>query len=326
MSSELSLALGLCIVGLVVLVAGAEMLVRGGSALAGRLKISPTIIGLTVIAIGTSAPELAVGVDASLKGNGELAIGNIAGTNTVNILLILGLSALIKPLHLQKNTLKLDLPAMLVAAIALYALSLDGVLSWGDGVILIALGLCYSGLLWRAALRERAAATEISGDTEEPSGRGLGGVFGDAGLLVGGIVIVVLGADWLVTGGVAVAEVWGVSDAFIGLTIVAIGTSAPELVTTIVSTVRGKREIAIGNLLGSSTYNIAFILGMTCLVPADGLSVPGDVLAIDIPVMMAAILACLPVFLIGRYVSRWEGALFVTAYAAYLASLLITRT
>lgn len=330
MTSDLLSALGLCLAGLVVLVAGAEMLVRGGSALAGRFRISPAVIGLTVIALGTSAPELAVGIDASLKGTGALAVGNIAGTNTVNILLILGLSALMKPLSLQRHTLKLDLPAMLVAAIALFVLALDGVLNLTDGIILIALGAGYSMLLLRAALRERAAAKAETEQAPDPGGDAtkslLSGPLRDAAFLIGGIAIVVMGADWLVTGGISVAEIWGVSDAFIGLTIVAIGTSAPELVTTVVSTLRGKREIAIGNLMGSSTYNIAFILGITCLVPADGVPVPDEVFLIDIPVMIAAVLACLPVFLIGRYVSRWEGGVFVAAYAVYLAYLLIART
>lgn len=326
MTPELLSALGLCLGGLVVLVTGAELLVRGGTALASRLNVSPAIIGLTVIAIGTSAPELAVGIDASLKGNGALAVGNIAGTNTVNILLILGLSALMKPLALQRRTLKLDLPAMLVAAIAMFVLSLDGSLSRLDGALLIMLGIAYSTLLIRAALRERAAAKDEPDKKKEKAGGARPGMLRNAALLLGGIVIVVFGADWLVSGGVAAAEIWGVSDAFIGLTIVAIGTSAPELVTTVVSTLRGKRDIAIGNLLGSSTYNIALILGLTCLVPSDGVPVPSEVLMVDIPVMIGAVVACIPVFLIGRYVSRWEGGLFFAAYAVYLAYLLTART
>lgn len=329
MTSELLPALGFCLAGLAALVIGAEMLVRGGSALARLLRVSPAVIGLTVIALGTSAPELAVGVDASLKGNGALAVGNIAGTNTVNILLVLGLSAVIKPLSLRQQTLKLDLPAMLVAAIALFVLARDGVLSRVDGLILIALGATYSCLLFRTALRERAAAKATGGDEERrETGAGRTGyaILRDLTRLFGGILVVVLGADWLVNGGIAIAGIWGVSDAFIGLTIVAIGTSAPELVTTIVSTLRGKREIAIGNLLGSSTYNIAFILGITCLVPADGLPAPDEVAMIDIPVMMAAVIACVPVFLIGRHVSRLEGSLFVASYALYLGYLLVART
>ncbi len=328
MSSDLLFALGLCLAGLVVLVIGAELLVRGGSALARRLKVPPILIGLTIVSLGTSAPELAIGIDASLKGNGPLAVGNVAGTNTVNLLLILGLSALMRPLKLETGTLKFDLPCMMVAALALLALSLDGVLTWTDGLILLTVAIGYSGLLFRAALRQRAEASRQAGETNESEEKpGVAtGIVRHAAMLLGGILIIVFGADWLVNGGIKVAEIWGVSDAFIGLTVIAIGTSAPELVTTVVSTLRGKRDIAIGNLLGSSTYNIAFILGVTCLFPAQGISVPEELLMIDIPVMIGAALLCFPAFLVGKKMSRLEGGLFVAAYAVYLGYLLIART
>lgn len=242
---------------------------------------------------------------------------------------MLGLSAVMKPLSLQRQTLKLDLPAMLVAALALLVLARDGVFDRVDGFILIALGGDILILLGRTALGERAAGKAAGNDEEKreaDAGRTGYAILCDLTRLISGIIVIVLGADWLVNGGVAIAGIWGVSDAFIGLTIVAIGTSAPELVTTIVSPLRGKREIAIGNLLGSSTYNIAFILGITCLVPADGLPAPEEVAMIDIPVMTAAVIVCVPVFLIGRHVSRLEGSLFVASYALYLGYLLVART
>ncbi len=324
--------LGLCLLGLIVLIGGAEVLVRGGTALAQRFHIPPVIIGLTVVAVGTSAPELAVGIDASLKGNGALAVGNIAGTNTVNILLVLGISALMRPLQLQRSTLRFDLPAMLLAAAAFLVLSLDGELGRTDGLVLVAMGLVYSSLLIRQGLRHRAETRAQLNESRLKDIEGvernslLSGPLRDVAMLAGGIVVVVVGADWLVAGGVRLAEIWGVSDAFIGLTIVAIGTSAPELVTTVVSTMRNERDIAIGNLLGSSTYNIAFIMGVTSLIPSEGAPVPDDLLMIDIPVMAAAVVACVPAFLLGKHMSRLEGGLFVGAYVIYLAYLLIVRT
>lgn len=328
-ADPLLVALGLCAAGLLVMIVGAELLVRGGSALAARLNIPPVVVGLTVVALGTSAPELAVGIDAALQGNGPLAIGNIAGTNTVNLLLIFGFSAAIRPLQLQLATLRLDLPAMLVASVAMFVMCLDGSLSFVDGLLLLAIGIAYSGLLVRSALQESRAmrmryTEEYGVEKAGPSVDTM--MVREAAMLIGGIIIIVLGADWLVDGGVSLARIWGVSDAFIGLTIVAIGTSAPELVTTIVSTIKNERDIAIGNLLGSSTYNIAFILGITSLVPAGGIPVSPELLFIDIPVMIAAVLACVPVFLLDKRVSRLEGSLFVAAYAVYLGYLLIART
>jgi len=323
------LALGLVAGGLFVMIVGAELLVRGGSALAARLNIPPVVVGLTIVALGTSAPELAIGIGASVQGNGPLAIGNIAGTNVVNLLLILGLSAAMRPLQIGLQTIRLDLPAMVVAAVAMFIMSLDGSLSRLDGVILLVIGVVYSVLVVRSALHEsraiRAAYAEEFG-VEKYGPRVDVMMAREASMLIGGIVIVVLGADWLVDGGVSLANIWGVSDAFIGLTIVAIGTSAPELVTTVVSTLKNQRDIAIGNLLGSSTYNIAFILGVTCLVPPEGISVSNELLFIDIPVMIAAVVLCVPVFMSGRRVSRLEGILFVAAFAAYMTYLLIART
>lgn len=313
-------------VGLAALITGAELLVRGGAALAARLGISPLLIGLTVVALGTSTPELAVGIEAAIQGNGSLAIGNIAGTNTVNILLILGLSAALQPLALQMQTLRLELPAIVIAAATLLVFAWDGRLSRLEGLVLVAMGAAFTLAVIRLARQEslqvklefarefgpwrlasRQAATEML-------------------LLAIGLVIIVVGADWLVDGAVELARLWKVSDAFIGLTIVAIGTSAPELVTTIISTIRGERDIAIGNLIGSSVYNILVILGVTCLIPANGVEVSSHLIRIDIPVMLGVALLCIPVFVSGRRISRIEGGLFVSAYAAYLSYLIIQRT
>ncbi|WP_312163309.1 calcium/sodium antiporter [Phenylobacterium sp.] len=314
--------------GLVVLLVGAEFVTRGGGKLAAQLGVPPILIGLTVVAVGTSAPEFAVGVDAALRGAGALAVGNIAGTNTVNLLLILGLSAAMRPLELQMQTIHLDLPVMIVAALMMLALAFDGSLSRLDGVVLVLAGVAYTVALVVIARREsRRVRRQFEQEYPAPRRRRpdyLAIARSAASLLVG-IAVIVVAADWLVDGAVRLARIWEVSDAFIGLTIVAIGTSAPELATTIVSTLKNEREIALGNLLGSSIYNILIILGGTALIPSS-IPVPPELIAIDIPIMVVVALVCAPVFLSGRRVSRWEGGAFVGAYALYLTYLLVART
>ncbi|WP_234807526.1 calcium/sodium antiporter [Mycolicibacterium bacteremicum] len=303
-------------------------MVRGGAEVAARLGISPIVIGLTVVSIGTSLPELAVGVVAAQEGSGALAVGNIAGTNVVNLLLILGLSALILPLAMATRTLRFELPVMAGAAVLMLVLSLDGELSRVDGIILVGCAIAYTVAVVRMTRRESRvvageytetyAPTEVATTTRPTWVHVL--------MMVAGIAVVVVGADWLVDGAVGMARGFGVSDALIGLTVVAIGTSAPELVTTVVSTVRGNRDIAVGNLLGSSIYNILLILGLTCVVAGDGLLLPASLVRIDIPIMVAVALACVPIFVTGRRVSRGEGGAMVAIYLAYLTFLLVTQS
>jgi cation:H+ antiporter len=317
------------VVGLAALVAGAEVMMRGATKIASRMGISPIIVGLTVVAIGTSMPELAVGVVAASEGTGALALGNIAGANVINLLFVLGLSALMLPLAIEMRTLRFELPVMAGAAILLWVLAVDGVLSRVDGLILVigAIGYTYAVIL--AARRETREATAEFAEAYPADGTRASGGHRTAlhvGMTLGGIAIIVLGAQRLVDGAVGMARAFGVSDALIGLTVVAIGTTAPELVTTVVSTLRGDRDIAVGNLLGSSIYNILLILGVTCLVPAYGLELPPALVRIDIPIMVAVTLVCIPIFISGRRVSRIEGGAMVCAYLAFLAFLLVTQT
>ncbi len=324
------IAIGLCAVGLAALILGAELVVRGGAQVASHLGVSPLTVGITVVALGTSAPELAVGVDAALRGAGPLAVGNIAGTNCVNILFILGLSALIDPLELRRQTVRFDLPMIVIASLMLMIMAMDGLLSRLDGAIMVGGAVFFTiAILYLARREGRAVQGEFADDLVQgygvrPFDRSQ--VVRAAVKLAIGIAIIVLGAEWLVDGGVALARLWGVSEAFIGLTIVAIGTSAPELVTAIVSTVRKERDIAVGNLIGSSVYNIFAILGLTALAPAAGVAVTRDLIQVDIPVMVAVGFLCVPVFLSGNRVTRLEGALFVAAYFAYLSYLIVART
>jgi cation:H+ antiporter len=319
---------GWFLVGLAALVLGAEVMVRGGAEVAARFGISPIVVGLTVVSIGTSLPELAVGVVAAREGSGALAVGNIAGTNVVNLLLILGVSALILPLTMATRTLRFELPVMAGAAVLMLVLALDGNLSRVDGIVLATGAVVYTVALIQMTRREsRVVVGEYDAayaDTEAAGRTRPTALY--VGMMLAGIAVVVIGADWLVDGAVGMARSFGVSDALIGLTVVAIGTSAPELVTTVVSTVRGNRDIAIGNLLGSSIYNILLILGATCLVAKDGLVLPASLVRIDIPIMVAVALACIPIFVTGRRVSRGEGGAMVAAYVAYLTFLLITQS
>ncbi len=316
-------------IGLLALVGGAELVVRGGSRVAARFGISPIVIGVTVVALGTSAPELAIGIGAALRGSGSLAVGNIAGTNVLNLLFILGLVALLRPVELRSQTLRLDLPMIVGAALLLWLLAADGRITRLDGAVLVLFGVVYTVLVVRLARRESAAVraefVAEYGVTKRQTGP-VWHLLRDAAWLVIGIAVIVVGANWLVEGATGIARTLGLSEAFIGLTVVAIGTSAPELATAIVATLRKEHDIAVGNLLGSSVYNILFILGVTALVPAGGIAVERPLVVIDIPVMVAAAIACVPVFITGHRIRRIEGAAFVVAYLAYLAYLLIARS
>lgn len=322
------------LLGLTALVVGAELVVREGTAIAARFDISPLVVGMTVVSLGTSLPELAIGLNAAAQGKAGLAVGNIVGTNVVNILLILGLSALIRPITFENRALRVDVPAMIGAALLLFVLARDGELDTRDGVWLCLYGAGYLLLMAVLARGDTGRAHGPIGDdppTRDELGPHTGPLVRERSvvrevLLLGvGLAVVVAGSEFLVDGAVAIARDLGATEALIGLTVVAVGTSAPELVTTLVSTVRGNRDIALGNLLGSSVFNIALILGPTVLVAPGSVAVPDEVLAVDLVIMVAAALVCLPVFLTGRRVNRWEGAAFVGTYLAYMAWLLSTR-
>ena len=315
--------------GLVVVVLGAELVLRSASAIARLLGVPPIIIGLTIVSIGTSAPELAVVITAVAEGKSALAVGNIAGTNIVNILFILGLSALIRPLPLQLFSIRLDVPVMIAATLILIPMAWDGVLSRTEGMILIMAAVLYTVARVRVSRCESSAmhrefAQEYGAAAADPERPGTSRAWNGL-LLVGGIALTVFGAQLLVSGAVDMAEAYGVSDAVIGLTIVAIGTSAPELVTTLVATMKDDRDVAVGNLIGSSIYNILVILGLTCVVAPGGVDVSDEILRIDLPLAAAVALVCVPVFRSDRRVSRLEGALFVATYLLYVSTLLAWR-
>ncbi|WP_145030563.1 calcium/sodium antiporter [Caulifigura coniformis] len=314
--------------GMLTLVGGAELVVRGASHVATRLGVSPMVIGLTIVSIGTSAPELAIGITAARHGNGALAVGNIAGTNVFNLLFILSLSAVIRPLSLRVQLFRLELPMIVLSAGLMLGLGLDGNLSRADGFVMLMGGITYMiGLYYFT--RVAASATTKKEYREEYGPQAVKwsrkALSFNVAMLLGGITLSVIGANWLVDGATALARAFGVSEAIIGLTIVALGTSAPELVTTLISTLRNDRDVAIGNLLGSSIFNIMVILALTCLLVPGGLPVERDLMLFDVPLMALVAFGAVPIFLTGHRVSRLEGGTGVTLFITYMVWLTCFR-
>ena len=333
------LDVGRIVAGLALLVLGGELLVRGASALARRVGISSLVVGLTVVSAATSAPELAVTVGAVLRDEPGLAVGNVVGSNIVNVLLILGLSALVVPLAVKQRLVRFDLPWMVVLSIGLLLVSLDGRIGAVDGVVLLAAVVLHTVLT--VVIGRRGAPVPAAA----PSGdRGAGGGTGGAEdvrteeepppasvprsvlLVVLGIALLVAGATLLVEGAVSIATSLGVSSLVVGLTVVAVGTSLPELATSVIAVRRGERDLAVGNVVGSNIFNIGVVLGLPALISPGGIPVSGAAVALDIPVMLAAAVALLPIAFTGFAVARWEGALFVALYVAYTGYVVLAAT
>jgi cation:H+ antiporter len=302
--------------GLVLLVLGGDALVRGASAIAARLGIAPLAIGLTVVAWGTSAPELAVSLGAALRGQGDLALGNVVGSNIFNILGVLGASALVAPLVVSRRLVRLDVPILIGLSGAVYVLALDRRIGAGDGLLLVAAGIAYTVFAIRTS-RGEPLATDAKGPGRARA------LAAQAGLVALGLLFLAVGARWLVEGATVFARALGVSELVIGLTVVAVGTSLPEVAASVIAAWRGERDIAVGNAIGSSYFNMAAVLGLTSLAARGGLPVAEPALAFDIPVMIAVAVACLPLFFTGQAVARWEGALLLAYYGAYTLYLVL---
>jgi cation:H+ antiporter len=312
--------------GLIGLVLGAELLVRGASRLALSFGISPLVVGLTIVAFGTSAPEMAVSTGAVLSGQTDIAIGNVVGSNIFNVLFVLGAAALITPLVVNIQLIRQEVPIMIGASILLLVLGLDGKIGFLDGAILLALLIAYTVfLIIQSRAETRSAQDQYATEIEPAAPGGWDARLPVQLLLIAvGLGLLVLGSDWLVTASTIFAKSLGVSDLVIGLTIVAAGTSMPEVATSLMAAIKGERDIAVGNAVGSSTFNILGCLGLSGLVSGDlGLIMPAAVLHFDIWVMIAVALACLPVFITGREIARWEGGVFLLYYAAYVTYLIL---
>ncbi len=310
-------------IGFVLLTIGADILVRGASNLAKIIGISPLIIGLTVVAFGTSAPELAVNLQSAWAGQPELAVGNVVGSNILNILLILGIGALITPLGVHKRLIKLEIPLMIGVSILLLLLSLDGLLSRWNGLLLSSGIVLYTIFIIKGA-RQTSHQNDIVEENNEK--RASLNIIVQSLLILVGLGLLVQGSDWLVDGAVMIAHYFGISELIIGLTIVSIGTSLPEIATVVIGTLRGEQDLVVGNIVGSNLFNILLVLGFTSLLAPNGLDVPQAALVFDMPVMIAAAVACFPIFFTDYLIERWEGGLFLTYYIIYVIYLFLNAT
>ena len=316
------------LVGFVALVAGAEALVRGASQIAARTGMSSVVIGLTVVAFGTSAPELAVSVGDALRGDeasGSIALGNVVGSNIANILLALGLAAAIGgSLIVAQRIVRLDVPIMIGASVLVFVMALNHQLGRAEGVVLFALLIAYVSWTVIAARRTSTAADIAEYDEAVDSATpGRHSVWIDLAMVGAGLALLVVGANLLVNSATDIAEELGVSDLVIGLTVVAIGTSLPEIATSVLAVMRGQRDIAVGNAIGSNIFNLLAVLGLTAIVSPHPLRIPESALQVDLPVMIAVAVACLPIFATGYVLRRWEGIVFLVYYVAYVAWLVI---
>jgi cation:H+ antiporter len=317
----------LFVAGFGLLIAGAEALVSGASRLACTLGVSPLIIGLTIVALGTSSPELAVGVQSSLNGGGDIALGNVVGSNIANVLLILGLAALITPLVVAQRLVRLDVPLMIGVSTLLLILGLDGSIGRLDGLLLVAGIIGYVIFAVHQSRKEsRQIKEEYAREFDQPACQDSREVLAQIALVIIGLALLVVGARWLVEGAVALALALGLSDLIVGLTVVAVGTASPEVVTSITASIRGEGDIAVGNVVGSNIYNILAVLGLTAVVAPGGVAVPAAATAFDLPVMIAVAAACLPIFFLDGRIARWEGALFLGYYVSYTLYLLLEAT
>jgi cation:H+ antiporter len=305
--------------GLLLLFLGGEALVSGSVALARRFGVSPLVIGVTVVAFGTSAPEAVVSGLAALGSQDSIAIGNVVGSNAFNVLFILGACALVRPLAVAQQFVFRDVPVMIAVSILFWLFALDGRLSMVEGLLfLVGLGLFAADAVRSSRRESQEVASEYEGALAESSPRA-----GVAALRAAvGLGLLVLGARWLVSSATVVAQALGVDDTVIALTIVSAGTSMPEVATSIVATLRGQRDIAVGNVIGSNIFNVLGILGLSGLL-GGGLDVAPAFTRFDVPIMVAIAIACLPLVARRHEVSRWQGAFFLAFYVAYVTYLIL---
>jgi len=312
-----------------VLTLGAEFLVRGASRLAIALKVSPLVVGLTVVAFGTSAPELVVSLQSGLKGQPEVALGNVIGSNILNVLLILGLSAIIVPLIVNQRLIRLDVPLMVLVSFAVGLMAIDGAIGRVDGIVLTTALIIWN--IW-VVRQSRSEQKEVEEEYAREFGVDLAveaaatgrtrQILLNAAILVLGTGMLVFGARIFIENAVAIARSFQVSELVIGLTLVAVGTSLPEVATSVVAALKGERDIAVGNVVGSNLFNLLCVLGITGMVIGE-IPVSREVLLFDIPIMIAVAVGCMPVFFTGHRIERWEGGIFLFYYGIFALDLFL---
>ena len=295
--------------GLIGLLIGGELLVRGASAVAVRLGMSPLVVGVVIVGFGTSAPELMTSVQAALGGAPGIAMGNIVGSNIANILLILGAAALMRPFVTSREAVLRDGSIVIISAIIFAAAAWTGMIERWMGVVFLIGLVGYIAYTLRSDRKVAATVEEVPASASTPLALSL--LF-----LVGGLVLIIIGADYLVDGAVTVARIFHVSEEVIGLTLVAVGTSLPEFVTSIMAALKRHSEIALGNVLGSNVYNTVGIGGVTAVVSP--IPVSDSMRMVDVPMMVAISVLLVVVVATGRHVSRWEGAVLLALYAGYI--------
>lgn len=308
--------------GMVLLVLGSELLIRGASALSLSFKVSPLVIGLTIVAFGTSAPEITVSLGSVLSGNSNIAFSNVLGSNIFNILFILGVTSLIKPIKIDQQIIKKETPLMMLFSIVLLAFSFNGIISRIEGIALFAGIIVYT--IWTIKIsREETKSVKqeycehLDTVKIKPSQLVL-----NITLVLIGLVMLVMGSKRVVVSAIQIAKYFGVSDLIIGLTIVAAGTSLPELATSVFASLKGKGDIAVSNVVGSNIFNILCILGLSAIVAKNGIAVPTNEMSFDFMIFMGCALLCLPFFVSHSCLSRLEGLSFLIIYLLYLAYLI----
>lgn len=307
--------------GLALLVLGAEWLVKGASRLALSFGISSLVVGLTVVAYGTSAPEMSVSVMSSIQGKSEMAVGNIVGSNIFNVLFILGMSALVTPLVVNQQLIRLDVPVMIVSSLLMLGMCSDGCINRWDGLLLFTGVIGYTCWLIRMSRKKGNDLGEK--EIPEPVKSGL---WVNLLWIVLGLGLLILGSRLLVDSAIVIARAWGLSETIIGLTIIAAGTSLPEVATSVIASCRGERDIAVGNVVGSNVFNILAVGGLSGLVSQGGLDVSESLIRFDLPFMLAVAIACFPIFLRGFVITRANGLFFLFYYIAYTCYLILGAT
>jgi len=303
----------LLVLGLIVLVVGGEFLVKGAVSIAEKFKISPLVIGMTVVSFGTSAPELLVSLQAALEGNPAISIGNVVGSNIANLALVLAITVLIFPIIPERQTKVVDWPMMMMATMLFYVFSLDNVIVFWEGALLLVILITFTFVLIRNSRKENKKLIEEDDAEDKPILTGL--LF-----LLGGLVGLYFGSGWFVEGAISIAKDFDLSDRVIGVTVVAFGTSAPELVASTVAAYRQQTDISVGNLIGSNLFNIMAVLGITSMVTP--IAVDDAVLTFDMYWVIGIALAMLPILFIGKRIGRVKGILLLATYVAYIVTVL----
>ncbi|MEQ9310699.1 MAG: calcium/sodium antiporter [Balneolaceae bacterium] len=317
----------LFIAGLAALIGGAELFLKAVDHFGVKWGVSPLIMGLTVVAFATGAPELAISIKAASSGSADLVLGNIIGSNVANILLILGITAVIAPLNITRRIVRIDVPIVITASILLFILAMDGLLTTFDGIVLLVGFVSYSIFTFVQIKRnkEDEEGVDVFEFESSPEELAQGAFFyvKNIGFLLIGLTLIVLGSNWMVDSAVTIARLFGLSELVIGLTIISIGTSLPEVATSLSAARKGKADIAVANVMGSNLYNIFLTLGLTLIIAPNFLDVSQQAIDFDLPFMIAVSIACIPIFIAGFNLTRLDGILFLFYYSSYLIYLVL---